>query len=660
MERMGEPLRLPVGAEVLDAGVRFRVWAPDHRRGLVVLETGCSAGEHILDREPGGYFSAEVARAAADDRYRYRLDGGDPLPDPAARFQPEGPKGPSRVVDPDVFEWTDTGWNGLSLRGQVIYELHVGTFTHEGTWAAATRELQGLAELGVTVIELIPVADFPGRFGWGYDGVCLFAPYHGYGTPDDMRGFVDAAHALGLGVILDVVYNHLGPRGNVLARYTPSYFTDRYKTDWGRAINFDGPNSGPVREFFLANAGYWIDEFHLDGLRLDATQCIFDRASGADHVLSQIGLRVRTAGAGRATIVITENEPQLAKIARPIERGGFGLDGVWNDDFHHSAMVALTGRCEAYYSDHRGAAQEFVSAAKYGYLFQGQRYSWQEKRRGTPALDLDPWQFVNFIQNHDQVANSGSARRCHLLSSPGRFRAMTALLLLSPGTPMLFQGQEFASSAPFFYFADHEPDIAAAVKKGRAEYLSQFRRLDRADLAVEVPDPADLETFRRSKLDHRERDTGTHRDAFRLHKDLLALRRTDPAFADQQKCGVDGAVLGSAAFLLRFFGGAYARGDRLLLVNFGPDLHLDAAPEPLLAPPEGCGWAVLWSSEDRQYGGEGTPQPEALDGWRVPGEAAVVLAPELLHATATVDEHAGVSELTGEKRHRERTRLERP
>ena len=410
-----------------------------------------------------------------------------------------------------------------------------------------------LRDLGATVIELIPVADFPGKFGWGYDGVCLFAPYRGYGTPDDMRRFVDAAHRLGIGVILDVVYNHLGPRGNVLEQYTPAYFSERYQTDWGKAINFDGPNNGPVREFFLANAAYWIDEFHIDGLRLDATQCIFDASD--THILVEIGRVVRGAAPGRATFIINENESQHANIVRARWRGGYGLDGTWNDDFHHSAMVALTGRNEAYYSDHLGTPQEFISAAKYGYLFQGQRYSWQEHRRGTPARDLDPWQFINFIQNHDQVANSGSGRRCHALSSPGRYRAMTALLLLGPGTPMLFQGQEFAASAPFFYFADHERDVAAQVKSGRGEFLAQFRRLDRPGLADEMPDPADPDTFEQCRLDHRERDRAGHAEVFRLHKDLLALRRTDPAFARQERRGVDGAVLGPHAFLLRFFAG---------------------------------------------------------------------------------------------------------
>jgi maltooligosyltrehalose trehalohydrolase len=651
---MGEQRRLPVGAEVLGAGVHFRVWAPDHTRVAVVVETGRGHGEHALKSETGGYFAGAVAGATAGDFYRYRLDGGALLPDPASRFQPHGPQGPSQVVDPDLFAWTDSDWTGGNLRGQVIYEMHIGTFTQEGTWAAAARELPALRDLGVTVIEVIPVADFPGRFGWGYDGVCPFAPYRIYGTPDAMRRFVSTAHGLGLGVILDVVYNHLGPRGNVLAQYTPSYFSKRHSTDWGPAINFDGPDSGPVRGFFLSNAAYWVDEFHIDGLRLDATHSIFDESE--PNILLEIGRTVRAAAGGRTPFIIHENETQHARTVRPVERGGYGLDGVWNDDFHHCAMVALTGRSEAYYSDYRGIPQEFISAAKYGFLFQGQRYSWQEHRRGTPAFDLEPWQFINFLQNHDQVANSASGRRCHALASPGRFRALTALLLLGPGTPMLFQGQEFATGAPFFYFADHEQPIATEVKAGRGEFLAQFRRLDRPGLIDEVPDPADPDTFERSRLDHRERNRPGHAEVFRLHKDLLALRASDPAFARQERHGVDGAVLGPNAFVLRFFAGINGCTDRLLLVNFGADLHLDPSPEPLLAPAEGYGWGTIWSSEDRRYGGEGAPPAEVLDGWRVMGEAALVLAPELLPPREEARSHRA-REWARERKQRQRARF---
>ncbi len=618
--------RLPVGAEVAPEGVHFRVWAPARRRVEVVIE-GEPAGPAALEPEGNGYFSGLVRQARAGTRYRFRLDGeSQAYPDPASRFQPDGPHGPSEVIDPAAFAWTDAGWNGVPLRGQVLYELHVGTFTPEGTWAAAERELPELAAAGITCLEVMPVADFPGTFGWGYDGVDLFAPTRLYGRPDDFRRFVDAAHRNGVGVILDVVYNHLGPDGNYLKPFSPAYFTDKYKTEWGEAINFDGPDSGPVREFFAGNAGYWVDEFHLDGLRLDATQNVYDDTpDNSRHILTEIGRRVRAAARGRATIVVAENEPQLPKLVRPVDEGGYGLDSLWNDDFHHSAMVALTGRGEAYYTDYRGAAQEFVSAVKYGYLYQGQWYSWQEKRRGKPGLDIPPPAFVTFTQNHDQVANSGRGLRAHQLTSPGRYRAMTALTLLAPGTPMLFMGQEFAASAPFLYFADHTPELAKLVRAGRAEFLQQFRSLTDPATAEVLAPPHDRGTFERCKLDFSERRS--HAAAYQLTKDLLRLRREDPAFRAQEPEGVDGAVLGEQAFVLRYFSDDGL--DRLLVVNFGRDLHLLTCPEPLLAPPEGMRWRVVLSTEDPKYGGGGTgPVDTKTEGWRVAGEAAVVLGPE--------------------------------
>ncbi len=627
--------RLSVGAEVLPrGGTHFRVWAPRRRKVEVVIESGGGRGQQPdrglrstelaieLKPEDSGYFSG-VAETVGDGAiYRFRLDGGEKLyPDPASRFQPEGPHGPSRVVDPSKFKWTDGEWRGAGLKGQIVYEMHVGSFTREGTWQAATRELPELAALGITLLEVMPVADFPGRFGWGYDGVNLFAPTRLYGEPDDFRRFVDTAHAHGIGVILDVVYNHLGPDGNYLKEFSEDYFTDRYTTDWGEAINFEGENSAPVREFCLANAGYWIDEFHLDGLRLDATQNVYD--SSDDHILAAIARRVREAARGRGTIVVAENEPQETILVRSPEQGGYGIDALWNDDFHHSAMVAMTGRNEAYYTDYLGKPQEFISAIKYGYLYQGQWYKWQEQRRGTASLKLPPATFVTFIQNHDQIANSGRGERCHRLTSPGRYRAMTALMLLAPGTPMLFQGQEFASSSPFFYFADHKDELPKLICKGRNEFLAQFRSLATPETQAVLTDPCDLRTFERSKLDFAERER--HAAIYEMHRDLLQLRRDDPVFSAQRAGGVDGAVLGDECFALRFFG--EGDDDRLLVVNFGADLNLNPAPEPLLAPPEGMEWATLWSSEDPRYGGLGTPSLDTEENWQLPGHAAVAMKP---------------------------------
>jgi maltooligosyltrehalose trehalohydrolase len=610
--------RLPIGAEALpEGGVHFRVWAPRHRELSIDIER---LGSFALAAEPGGYFSGFVRDAGCGMRYRLRGDGGsEAWPDPASRFQPDGPHGPSEIVDASTFSWSDAGWRGRQRDELVIYEMHIGTFTPEGTWQTAQRELPALTELGITCLEVMPVADFPGRFGWGYDGVDLFAPTRLYGRPDDFRAFADQAHALGLAVILDVVYNHLGPDGNYLKQFSDSYFTDRYKNEWGEAVNFDGPDSGPVREFVLANARYWIEDFHLDGLRLDATQQMFDASE--DHIIAAVAREVHNAGGRRSTIVIGEDERQEARLVRPAEHGGYGLDAVWNDDVHHSAMVALTGRREAYYSDYRGRPAEFVAAAKYGFLYQGQRYVWQKKARGTPALDLPPESFVGFLQNHDQIANSIAGERLHALTSPGRWRAMTAYLLLMPGVPMLFQGQEFAASSPFLYFADHRRGLDEAVRRGRREFLGQFPSMAAPEIGEQLADPGDEETFRRSTLNPAERQADA--PAVALHRDLLILRRNDPVLS-QRPAQVDGAVLGARAWLLRFFSEA---GDRLLIVNLGADLTLRPAPEPLLAPTDGPAWDILWSSEGPEYCGDGTP-PLYRGGYlHIAAESALVLKP---------------------------------
>jgi maltooligosyltrehalose trehalohydrolase len=628
--------RYPVGAEVLRGGVDFRVWAPRRKSVEVVFDENGGTGFSLstvrsaerslgkavpLHAEPGGYYSGLVPEVAAGALYRFRLHGGDAagecFPDPTSRFQPQGPHGPSEVIDPASFAWTDQRWRGLKLPGQVIYEMHIGTFTREGTFEAARHELPGLARLGITAVELMPVADFPGRFDWGYDGVGLFAPVAIYGRPDDFRRFVDDAHRAGIGVLLDVVYNHLGPDGNYLQQFSADYFTDRYQCEWGEAINYDGENSAPVRERVMINARFWIEEYHLDGLRLDATQQIFDRSP--EHIVSALARAAREAAGGRSILIVAENEPQHTRLVRPAERGGYGLDALWNDDFHHAVRVAVTGHREAYYSDFRGAPQELVSAARYGFLFQGQRYRWHQRPRGTPALDLDPARFIDYIQNHDQIANTGTGERLDRLSSPGRYRAVTALLLLAPGTPMLFQGQEFAASSPFCFFADANPELRPLVRKGRLQFLSQFPRLANPEMQAREPDPGDPAGFEQSKLDLRERER--HRPAYELHRDLLRLRREDPVIRRQGR--VDGAVLGEKAFVLRYFGDAGA--SRLLLVNLGADLHFDPAPEPLLAPPKNVNWELVWSSEDPRYGGGGTPPVYGEDNWRIPAEAAVLL-----------------------------------
>ncbi|HUK17555.1 MAG TPA: malto-oligosyltrehalose trehalohydrolase [Bryobacteraceae bacterium] len=617
--------RFPIGAEVLhdSSGVHFRVWAPRRRKVEVMLEGGAAVP---LEREPGGHFSGLVAEAHAGSLYRFRLDGGGAFPDPASRFQPEGPHGPSRVVDASQFHWSDGAWPGASLQGQVISEIHIGTFTRQGTWEAARAELAELVSIGITAVEVMPVAEFPGRFGWGYDGVDWFAPTRLYGEPDDFRRFVDEAHRLGLAVVLDVVYNHFGPDGNYWKEYAADYFSRRYKNEWGEAINFDGPGAEGTRELVIANAAYWAEEYHIDGLRLDATQQIFD--SSPENVMAALTRSFRAAAGRRRTFVVAENERQYSRLARAPEAGGYGLDGLWNDDFHHSARVAVTGRDEAYYSSYKGKPQELISALKYGYLFQGQWYLWQEASRGTPSLDLRSWQFVLFVQNHDQISNGYGGQRLDRLTSPGRYRAITALLLLAPGTPLLFQGQEFGATSPFCFFADHQGELRRLVRAGRLRFLSQFASLAQADAQQQQPDPGDPTTFEMCKLDFSERRK--HTPVYRMHQDLLRLRREDAVFqraVAEGRGAMDGAVLGGECFLLRYFG-ATGGDDRLLIVNLGIELDLASSPEPLIAPPENAVWELLWSSENPRYGGSGTPGTAEGGEWKMPGHAAVVLRPE--------------------------------
>jgi len=617
--------RYPIGAELIDQNrTHFRVWAPKAKRVDVVLEASAAKDVprvfHPLVHDECGYFSGS-AQAGAGGCYRFRVDGGGHFfPDPASRFQPQGPHGSSCIVDPTTFRWSDAEWRGRQLKGQIFYEMHVGTFTREGTWQAAAEQLSELARIGITVIEMMPIADFPGNFGWGYDGVDLFAPTRLYGIPDDLRSFIDRAHALDLAVILDVVYNHFGPDGNYLGVYSDDYLIRGKGHEWGDSINFDGKNSGPVREFFITNGRYWIKEFHFDGFRFDATQSIHDESD--EYIVGAIGRAARLAAGHRSIILVAENESQEAKLLWPRSKGGDDLDAVWNDDLHHSAYVALTGRHEAYYSDYRGRPQEFVSAAKYGYLFQGQFYWWQDAERGMPALGAHPAAFVSFLENHDQVANSAQGSRMRGENSPGVYRAMTALLLLGPWTPLLFQGEEFGATSPFVFFADIGDDnLREAIRAGRFEFLAQFPSIAGAEAQRNLPVPTQRETFERCKLNLAERQT--EQIFYDLHRDLIRLRREDSRFQKQIPGGVDGAVLGEQSFLLRYFG--EANDERLLIVNLGPAQSLIPSPEPLLAPPFGFEWDLIWSSDDERYGGPGAAKPISEEGWSLPAEATIAL-----------------------------------
>ena len=618
--------RYPIGAELRgDGRVHFRVWAPKAKRLEVAIEgsRGAKAPSTFeeLTREPSGYFSGSV-KANEGALYRFRLDGeGNLYPDPASRFQPEGPHGPSCVVDHTEFKWTDDAWKGITLDGHIMYEMHIGTFTSEGTWRAAAEKLPRLKEDGITLLEMMPIADFPGEFGWGYDGVNLFAPCHLYGSPDDLRFFIDQAHAIGLGVILDVVYNHFGPDGNYLGVFSDDYMNRERANEWGDCINFDGRNSGPVREFFISNGRYWIDEFHFDGFRFDATQSIHDQSD--EYIVGAVGRAARKAAGGRTIILVAENEPQETKLIRPRSEGGDDLDALWNDDWHHSALVAVTGNREAYFTDYLGRPQEFISAAKYGYLFQGQPYCWQEAPRGWPTLGAPPAAFVSFIENHDQVANTAFGERVRFLTSPGRYRALTALLLLGPWTPLLFQGEEFGAATPFQFFTDvGDENLKEAIRKGRFEFLAQFPSVAAPDVQARLPLPSERSTFERCKLDWEDRERNPQ--LYELHRDLIQLRKTDARFRQLIPHGVDGAVLGRRSFALRYFADK-PEDARLLLANFGTQEEFSPAPEPLMAPPAGHEWQTLWMSEAPQYGGTGMRTVATDVGWTIYAESAVAL-----------------------------------
>jgi maltooligosyltrehalose trehalohydrolase len=613
----GATRQYAIGAELVSSDrVSLRVWAPDHESVDAVVDGAVTR----LDREGDGFFSVVVpARAGA--RYGVRLEGDERVyPDPASRWLPDGPSGLSAIPDLGAFRWRDAGWAGVSLPGQVLYELHVGTCTVEGTWRAAEGLLSRLRDIGVTLIQMMPIAEFAGRFGWGYDGVQWFAPMHAYGEPPDLQHFVDAAHQAGLGVIVDVVYNHLGPSGNFLGRFDRRWQSTRHENDWGAALNFDGEGSAGLRMLVLENVRYWIREFHLDGFRIDAAQQLFD--DSPEHILAAITRTAREAAGGRPVIVIAEHEPQDARLMRPISAGGFGLDGIFNEDFHHSCRVALTGVREAYFSDYRGSSREWLAAAQWGFLFQGQYYPWQRQRRGASARDCDPAQFVCFLENHDQVANSAAGHRLIDLSSPAWWRALSTLLLLGPWTPLLFQGQESGSATPFRYFADHSPDLQSAVIEGRRAFLAQFTRFAAGDVPSTSSTTVGDEIFDTCRM------TGTGaRSAHceRLYTDLLTMRRSDPTLA-QHAVRLSGATHGDRTLLLRFDGTTEAL-DRLLVVNLDPDLDIGALAEPLVAPPAGHEWYAAWCSEEARYGGSGVAASTPPARLMATGHAATIFMP---------------------------------
>jgi len=507
---------MPFGAAPRgDGQFAFRLWAPGEAR--VMLEVGEALAP--MARTADGWHEA-VLEASAGARYRYRLADDVVVPDPASRFNPDDVHGASQLVDPREYLWRESGWRGRPWEEAVVYELHVGTFTPQGTFAAARERLAELAALGITAIELMPVADFPGARNWGYDGVLPYAPDASYGTPNELKALIDAAHGHGLMVLLDVVYNHFGPDGNYLHAYCPQFFNARRRTPWGAAINFDGPMSRTVRDFFVHNALYWVEEYALDGLRLDAVHAIRDDTD--PHIVCEIAQCLR-AGPGRERHVhlVLENDANQAHFLGPC------ATAQWNDDLHHAAHVLATGETDGYYADYAERPLErFGRALAEGFVYQGEPSPFRAGApRGEPSAQLPSPAFVSFLQTHDQVGNRALGERLHALADPARERALLACLLLSPHVPMLFMGEEFAAATPFLYFCDFGPELAQAVARGRREEFARFAAFAEPKARAALPDPGSPDTFARSKLDWPCRSRAPHRERLELVRALLRLRR---------------------------------------------------------------------------------------------------------------------------------------
>lgn len=511
-----------LGAQPRSDHTRFAVYAPEAQTVVLCLD---DRHEHALTRDDRGVFKRRVEGVGAGTRYTYRLDDHDPWPDPWSRWQPQGVHGPSQVIDPRAFAWHDEAWRGVSREHLVFYELHVGTFTTEGTFAAAAARLPWLRDLGVTAVELMPVAAFPGTRNWGYDGAALFAPSERYGHPDDLRRLVDEAHGLGLAVFLDVVYNHLGPDGAYLAAFVPHVLTDRHPSPWGRGIDLDGPDSALIRRTFVDNALHWIVEYHLDGLRLDATHALTDE--GPEHVLAQMAREVAAiVPPGRHVHLFAEDERNLARLVEPPGMNGYGLDGLWADDFHHAVRRRVAGDSEGYYQDYAGTTDEIVTALNTGWIYQGLYSVHRKGARGGPSDGVPLPACVICIQNHDQIGNRAFGERLHHQVDIETWLALSTLLLTAPATPLLFMGQEWAARSPFLFFTHHEPGLGRLVTAGRRSEFNAFAAFSDPAVRERIPDPQDDATWRSSVLDWSERHDEPHTRCATAYRQLLALRRT--------------------------------------------------------------------------------------------------------------------------------------
>jgi maltooligosyltrehalose trehalohydrolase len=589
-----------LGAWLVAEGCRFRVWAPAAHAVEVILEKPAGReSAYSLSKAEDGTFSGSVAGLKAGDRYRYRLDGMGPFPDPASRFQPDGVHGPSEIVDPHTFPWTDATWKGIALKDLVLYELHVGTFTPEGTFQGVVDRLPHLVNLGVSAIELMPIGDFPGKHNWGYDGVNLFAPTRSYGRPDDLRKLVDACHRLGVAVILDVVYNHLGPDGNYLGVYSPYYFSKRHRTAWGDALNFDGDHHQQVRAFFIENARYWIHEYHIDGLRLDATHAIKDDSPRT--FLAELAALIHSSELRRYNLLFAEDHRNLACMLKPESEGGWGLDAVWADDFHHQTRRLLTGEDEGYYRDYKGEPADLATTIRKGWFFCGQHSTHLGEARGTDPAGIPPQSLVFCIQNHDQVGNRPHGERLHHQIEAAAYRAASTLLLTCPQTPMLFMGQEWAASSPFLYFTDHHQELGQKVTQGRRWEFRHFSAFADPQARDRIPDPQALKTFLASRLRWEEMTHEPHAAVLRMYRALLQLRRSQPALCSSKR-EYSVSAKGEAVILRRKAAG---HSDLLILIQMrGPGtIDLAKATGSSLGEP----WEQIFSTEDPVFSADPCP-----------------------------------------------------